>query len=381
MMLITATATAICLVALTARHFVPFSSWFEVNPASPSPDKTMHAIVYTQHGDTSVLHLDTSHARPVVRKNDILIHVKASSINPCDFKFRRNQAPNFVMPLPKIPGDDVAGDIVELGPQVDKTKFRYGDRVAAMLPLLGSSWGAAADYVAVDASLVAKIGPDIDYADAAAMPLVSLTAMQALDKIKGDTKGKKILIHAGAGGVGSFAIQYAKHVLGMYVATTASEGNEHFVSELGADLVLDYRSEQFEDSIQNYDIVLDTMSWAYEGRTLKADATVLKPDGTYLNVFSSDWAFAGKEKANGLLSLRYAIFHKLLNLVHLGLVPKYHFVLVQSRGEQLQQVFDLVRELKIRPVVDRRYDLTEAKDAYKYLEQGHAKGKVILENE
>lgn len=378
MMLVAASATAVCLVAFVARQFMPLSSWFELNPASPSPDETMRAIVYARHGDTSVLHLDTSHARPLVRKNDVLIHIKASSINPCDFKFRRNQAPAFIMPLPKIPGDDVAGDIVELGPDVDKQKFRVGDRVAAMLPILGSSWGAAADYVAVDASLVAKIGADLDYAGAAAMPLVSLTAMQALDNVKGDTKGKKILIHAGAGGVGSFAIQYAKHVLGMYVATTASAANKHFVSELGADLVVDYRTEKFEDMIQNYDVVLDTMSWAYESRTLKRDATVLKPDGYYLNVLSSDWAFDDKEKANGLLSLWHAIFHKMLNLVDLGIVPKYYFVSVQSRGEQLQQVYDLT---KIRPVLDRRYDLMEAKAAYDYLEQGHAKGKVILVNE
>ena len=231
MILVAASATAFCLIAFVAHQFMPLSSFMDLNPASASPDETMRAIVYSQHGDASVLHLDTSHARPLVRKNDVLIRIKASSINPCDFKFRRNDAPSFMMPLPKIPGEDVAGDIVELGSKVDKQTFQVGDRVAAMLPTLGSPWGAAADYVAVDASMVAKIGPDLDYADAAALPLVSLTAMQALDNVKGETRGKKILIHAGAGGVGSFAIQYAKHVLGMHVSTTASVANEHFVRD------------------------------------------------------------------------------------------------------------------------------------------------------
>ena len=145
--------------------------------------------------------------------------------------------------------------------------------------------------------------------------------------------------------------------------------------------MVDYRSEKFENVIRDYDVVLDTMSWAYERRTLGKHATVLKPNGYYLNVLSSDWAFDGKETANSLLSLWHAFFHKLLNVFDLGIVPKYYFVIVQSRGDQLQKVFDLVQKLKIRPVVDRRYDVIEAKAAYEYLEQGHAKGKVILVNE
>jgi alcohol dehydrogenase len=284
-----------------------------------------------------------------------------------------------MIPLPKIPGEDVAGDVVQLGSNAGD-KFQVGDRVAAMLPLLGSPWGAAADYVAVDSSLVARIGPDMDYADAAAMPLVSLTAVQALENIK-NSRGKKILIHAGAGGVGSFVIQYAKHVLGMYVATTASAAKRQFLEKLGADLVIDYHTTRFEEVIRDYDVVFDTMSWAYEGCTLKTGATVLKPDGHYLNIMSSDWTFDGREKTNGLLSLWNALYHTLLNIFALGRVPKYHVVAVKPRGDQLQNIFDLAEKQKILPVVDRQYDLTDARSAYEYLEEGHAKGKAILLND
>lgn len=340
----------------------------------------MRAIIYSRHGNASELHLDMHHARPMVRENDVLIRIRASSINPCDFKFRRNASPKFMIPLPKIPGEDVAGDVVQLGSNVCDT-FQVGDRVAAMLPSLGSPWGAAADYVAVDSSLVARIGPDMDYADAAAMPLVSLTAVQALENMKDNSRGKKILIHAGAGGVGSFGIQYAKHVLGMHVATTASAAKRQFLERLGADLVIDYHTTKFEEVIRDYDVVFDTMSWAYEGLTFKRGATVLKPDGHYLNIMSSAWTFDGKEKSNGLLSIWNAIYHTLLHIFGLGRVPKYHVVVVKPRGDQLQYIFDLVEKQKIRPVVDRQYDLKDARSAYEYLEEGHAKGKVILLND
>lgn len=375
-MLVAASATAVCLLALAAHRYVHVPPWYDWNPASPSPNETMRAIIYSRHGNASELHLDMHHARPIVRKNDVLIRIRASSINPCDFKFRRNPRLKFMIPLPKIPGEDVAGDVVQLGSNAGD-RFQVGDRVAAMLPPLGSPRGAAADYVAVDSSLVARIGPDLDYADAAAMPLVSLTAVQALENIK-NSKGKKILIHAGAGGVGSFVIQYAKHVLGMYVATTASAAKRQFLEKLGADLVIDYHTTKFEEVIRDYDVVFDTMSWAYEGCTLKRGATVLKPDGHYLNIMSSDWTFDGREKTNGIWN---ALYHTLLNMFALGRFPKYHVVVVKPRGGQLKNIFDLVEKQKILPVVDRQYDLTDARSAYEYLEEGHATGKVILLND
>lgn len=145
--------------------------------------------------------------------------------------------------------------------------------------------------------------------------------------------------------------------------------------------MIDYHTTKFEEVIRDYDVVFDTMSWAYEGCTLKRGATVLKPDGHYLNTVSSDWTFDGKENTNGLLSLWNAIYHTLLNMFGLGRVPKYHVVVVKPRGYQLQYIVDLVEKQKIRPVVDCQYHLTDARSAYEYLELGHAIGKVILLND
>jgi len=159
--------------------------------------ETMKAISYSQHGPADdVLTMTTDYPKPAPGKNDVLIQIKASSINPVDFKLRRNPVPDWLIPKPKIPGEDVAGIIVELGANVNKkSKFQIGDRVAAMLPIIRSKWGSAAEFVAVDASLVAKIPETVELESAAALPLVSLTVIQSLKKLK-EPKGKKILIHA-----------------------------------------------------------------------------------------------------------------------------------------------------------------------------------------
>ncbi|CAJ1963795.1 unnamed protein product [Cylindrotheca closterium] len=177
-----------------------------------STDETMTAISYSEHGPADeVLTLKSDYPKPVPGKNQVLIQVKASSVNPVDFKLRRNSVPDFLIPKPKIPGADVAGVIVQLGANLEKAaNFQIGDRIPN----------------------------EVDFESAAALPLVSLTVLQSLKKLK-NPKDKKILIHAGAGGVGSFAIQYAKKVLGMHVATTASKEKKEIVKDLGADVVID----------------------------------------------------------------------------------------------------------------------------------------------
>eukprot|EP00978_Attheya_sp_CCMP212_P037825 scaffold181730_cov45-Attheya_sp.AAC.3 len=259
----------------------------------------MKAIAYREHGNASVLQLYERVSRPKLWKDgQVLIRVMASSLNPCDFKLRRTPLPSLVWtPLPKIPGEDIAGIVVEVrhsrmssstsSSHNNNNVFRVGDRVAAMMPILGSRFGAHAEYAVVHESMIAKLPPadeegdhpkrTISFVEAASLPLVSLTTLQAFSKLtqqqgsrsRRRTEGKtKILIHAGAGGVGTFAIQYAKKVLHMYVATTASIQKAHFLKELGADLVIDYRTTDFQSIIQDYDVVFDTMSWAYEDQTL-----------------------------------------------------------------------------------------------------------------
>jgi alcohol dehydrogenase len=344
--------------------------------AQASSTDYMRAISYSEHGSTSVLILGEHYPRPVPNDDQVLMQVKASALNPVDFKFRRNQVPNFIVLKPKIPGNDVAGIIVEVGKEVKD--FKVGDRVAALMPVMGSQWGAAAEFAAVKTSFLGKIGKSTGFESAASVPLVSLTAVTALEKIE-EPQGKRILIHAGSGGVGTFAIQYAKHVLGMYVATTASRPKEEFLKSLGADLVVDYRTEDFTKVVQDYDAVLDTMSFLYEEATLNKGTNVLNKNGHYLNVMSSGLV-DGEEKTNGLQTVLNLVKHKLANLIVPGSMPKYDFVGVEPNGQQLQLVLDLMESGRIRSVIDTTFPLAKAADAYDYFENGHVAGKVVLQH-
>lgn len=360
--------------AILVGRRVSIPSFMDLPAASKSPTETMTALVYDRHGGIDVLQVRHDVPRPIPRDDQILVQVKASALNPVDFKYRRNEVPNMIIPKPKIPGFDLSGVVVATGNKV--SKFSVGDRVAAMIPLLGSSWGAAADYVAVRESHASKVGDSVDFESAASMPLAALTAVQKLSKIP-NPKGKKVLIHAGAGGVGSIAIQYAKHVMGMYVATTASGPKADLLHSLGADLVIDYREKDFTKEIQDYDAVLDTMSYLYEERTLNSN--VLGNSGIYLNVLSSDWNLVdGKEKANGPVSFKNLVWHTLKNWFQPNSIPHYDFSFVHPDGTLLQHILDLVEEGTLRPVIDGVYDVSDFEQAYQKLESGRATGKLVL---
>ncbi len=362
----------VIIAAVMVGKYVSIPSTFDWPPAARNTDHKMTALTYEVHGDVNVLELRSDYPRPIPRNDQILVQVKASAINPVDFKYRRNAVPNFVVPKPKIIGFDLAGK----GKAV--TKFQVGDRVAAMIPLLGSSWGAAAEYTAVKEIFACKVGESIDFESAASLPLVALTAVQKLQKIP-SPRGKKILIHAGAGGVGSFAIQYAKNVLGMFVATTASSPKADFLKSLGADLVIDYKEQNFATEIQGYDAVLDTMSFLYEGRTLSKGNGVLKNTGIYLNVLSSDWNLHnGLEKTNGLTSASNLLKHYLFNFFTPGSIPQYDLWSVYPDGSLLQHIMDLVEEGTLLAVIDIVYDLKDGAKAFKRLESGRVTGKVVL---
>jgi len=381
-------AIVVALVAVAAsfhQYFVPAN--LDVRPAKASshPDETMAAIVYYEHGDASTLSYETSYPKPLLddSRPQYLIHVKASALNPVDFKLRRNpQIPQFLVPLPKIPGADIAGVVVQASPSAGG-KFQPGDRVAAMLPLMGSRWGAHADYVVVEEGLLAAIGDSTSFETAAAAPLAALTALQSFQKLPKDgTEKKKLLVHAGAGGVGTFAIQLGK-ILGMHVATTASAPKANLLQEIGADMVIDYRTQRFEDTVSSendrYDVVLDPMSWLYEERSFHD--SVLKPTGHYLNIPSSDWGLVdGKEQGNGMRTAINFVKSKLWNMVRPGSIATYGLKVVQPDGKDLQEILDLMDAGKMRAVVDRTFHLSEAVQAYQYLEEGHATGKVVLQH-
>jgi alcohol dehydrogenase len=335
-------------------------------------------VAYKEHGDPFVLAMDRSFPRPEPRGDQVLVQVYASSVNPTDFKFRRNPTPSFLIPKPKITGGDVAGVIVEVGEDVKN--YEVGDRVAALLPLVGSQWGATAEYVAVKESYLCKIADSVTYEMAASMPLVGLTVMNAFEKLdKESAKGKKILIHAGAGGVGSIAIQYAKNVLGMDVTTTASKQKAEFLQRIGADHVIDYHSEDFTETTDEYDVILDPMSWKYESLTLNQGKNVLKKNGHYLNLLSSGWV-EGKERTLGLTTLFNLIKHKLVNWISPGRIPKYDLIVVRPDGEKLKSMFDLLEGGQVFSVTDPQvFSIYEMSDAHWYLEKGYANGgKVVV---
>ena len=186
------------------------------------------------------------------------------------------------------------------------------------------------------------------------------------------------MIHVGAGGVGTFAIQYAKHVLGMYVATTASKEKTNLLQSLGADLVIDYTSQDFTSLLQDYDVVLDPMSYLYERKSLQC----LTRSGHYLNILSSGWSLRnGKEQGLGIITIWNLIKHKLVNFIAPGRICKYDLAFVEPNGSQLKVALELVGSGTIRPVIDKVYSLSDVGNAHDYLETGHATGKVVIEHE
>ena len=256
------------IVAIVVTNVVVYrvlpSFGYDIKPAPQDLTATMHAVVYESHGGSEVLRFQEI-PRPLANGSFVLIKVLAASLNPCDYKFRRNRVPHVLLPLPKIPGGDIAG-IVEYAPQ--GSKYKIGDRVAALVPLTGTPWGGYAEYYAAQEDFIAHVPDNVTFEHAASLPLVALTTLQGLEDIKSPSN-KSILIHAGSGGVGTFAIQWAKYVMKFHtVATTCSARNHKLVEELGADITIDYRTENFTQIIKNYDVVFDPMSFLYEKASL-----------------------------------------------------------------------------------------------------------------
>jgi NADPH:quinone reductase-like Zn-dependent oxidoreductase len=372
-------ALAFCLAFVAHRLIASLPSSVEAWPAPPSRNMFMKAVAYKEHGSIDNLQLHLDYPQPVLQPHQVLIRVHFSSINPCDFKFLRLSAaiPLFngiIFPKPKIPGTDVSGVVVEIGAEVVKGSIQIGDRVAAMMPLLRSRWGALAEYAAVDASLVAKVGENTTLQQAAAIPLVGLTVMQGFQQLS--KVPEKLLIHAAAGGLGKIALQYAKHIMKVPTVAATTSSSPVALKELGADVVIDYTSQEFDKVLDNYNAVFDSMSWLYHERSLRI---LNQTDGHYLNILSSDWALdamSGRERIvplNCLVSkfLFYSLWRRGMS---------YHLVTVKPNGAQVQALLDLVDKGILQPVLDQTFPLDDCGEAYALLERGHAKGKIILDH-
>ena len=330
----------------------------------------MKAFILDRYGSKHALRAGDV-PEPRVGDDDLLIRVHAAGVNALDAKIRKGEF-KLILPyrLPLILGHDVAGVVVRVGARVQR--FKSGDEVYAR-PGDGRI-GSFAEFIAIDQANVAKKPPNVTMEEAASLPLVGLTAWQALIERAHLTKGQKVLIHAGSGGVGTFAIQLAKH-LGATVATTASTPNVDLVRSLGADVVIDYRLEDFADVLRDYDVVLHSLDKA----TLEKSLRVLKPGGQLISISGPpDAAFARSIGASWPLRtimgvLSYGVRTKARRR---GL--RYSFLFMRANGEQLTEIAALVAAGAIRPVVDRVFPFASTNEAMAYVEAGRAKGKVVV---
>ncbi|ESW66149.1 NADP-dependent oxidoreductase [Mesorhizobium sp. C277A] len=330
----------------------------------------MKAFVVDKYSKKGILRL-AEMPEPELLDNDVLVEVHAAGVNLLDSKIRTGEF-KLVLPYrrPFILGHDVAGRVVRVGSKV--RKFKPGDAVYAR-PRDGRI-GTLAEFIAIDEADVALKPANLSMEEAASIPLVGLTAWQALIERAGLKTGQKIFIQAGSGGVGTFAIQLAKH-LGAIVATTAGAASNDLVRDLGADVVVDYRKDDFEKILSGYDVVLNSQ----DAKTLEKSLTVLKPGGKLISISGPpDPEFARKQGLNVMLRL-------LLRLLSRGIRTKakrrgvgFSFLFMSAQGEQLSKITSLIEDGAIRPVVDRVFPFEATNEALAYVETGRAKGKVVV---
>jgi NADPH:quinone reductase-like Zn-dependent oxidoreductase len=309
--------------------------------------------------------------RPHPGPGEMLVRVRAAGVNPIDFKIRDGAVKvllRFAFPL--VLGTDLAGDVEAIGPGV--TRFTVGDAVHARLD--NDRIGAFAEYALVRESAAAKKPARLDYAQAASLPLVGLTAWQALVELAQLRAGQKVLIHAGSGGVGTFAIQLAKH-LGAQVTTTASARNHALVKSLGAEVAIDYRTTRFEMVARDQDVVLDTQG----GDTLLRSFDAVKRGGVVVTIGGRpDGTFA---RAWGLsLPLVWVLgfLNRKVDRRASEKSVRFHYLFMRASGEQLESISALVDQGVIKPILDKTFPLEAAADAVAYVESGRAVGKVVI---
>jgi len=306
----------------------------------------MKAIRAHEFGEPDVLQMDDIPA-PVPQDDELLIKVCATSVNPVDWKILKGgYQSRFPVTLPLTPGWDVSGIVEKVG--ADVKDFKPGDEVYSRPDPTKN--GAFAEYIVVKANIAAIKPASIDHVHAAAVPLAGLTAWQGLFEYGQLQAGQKVLIHAASGGVGTFAIQLAKWK-GAYVIGTASDKNLDFVKQLGADEMIDYKKEKFEDKLSGIDLVFDTVGGDTQKRSLK----VLKNGGRLITTLKPEFENEAKEKN-----------------IHL------QGYTAQSYPADLRQIAALIDEQIIKPVISRIMPLTEAKMAEKLNKEGHTRGKIVL---
>jgi NADPH:quinone reductase-like Zn-dependent oxidoreductase len=309
--------------------------------------------------------------RPAIKPDEILVEVHAAGLNPIDYMIPKGAfKPLLKLRLPATMGSDVAGVVVETGSRV--TRFKVGDAVYASLFDLGI--GSFAEFAAVPEHAAALKPAALDFVQAASIPMVGLTSWQAFNERMRLKPGQKVFIPAGSGGIGTFAIQLAKH-LGAIVGTTTSTGNVELVRSLGADEVIDYKKREFEDSLRGYDAVLGTV----RGDALEKSLRIVGPASTVVSLIGPpDAAFARARGMNAFMGFVFGLLSRKIIRLAKKQDASYSFLFVRADGQQLAKIAELLDASKIRPVIDKVFPFERAKEGLAYLEQGRAKGKVVI---
>ncbi|MXN30302.1 NADP-dependent oxidoreductase [Delftia sp. CH05] len=330
----------------------------------------MKAFVLESYGANRALQL-ADVPEPQLRDDEVLVQVHAAGVNQLDSKIKDGQF-KLILPyrLPLILGHDVAGVVVKAGPRV--RQFKPGDEVYARTD--DFRIGTFAEFVPVRESSLAPKPKGLTMEEAASIPLVGLTAWQVLVETARLARGQKVFIQAGSGGVGTFAIQLARH-LGAAVATTTSAANFELVRGLGADVVIDYRTQDFEDVLHDYDVVLNSQ----DGKALGKSLRVLKGGAKLVSISGPpDPAFGRNIAAPAFVRLVMRLLSSGIRRRARSRGIDYSFVFMKADGGQLREITRLIEAGAIRPVVDKVFAFESTNEALAYAEGGHAKGKVVI---
>lgn len=331
----------------------------------------MKAFIVKSYGKKEKLHL-TEWAEPTVKENDVLIQIHSAGVNLLDSLIRNGEFKLFLPYKPPfVNGHDVAGIVTKIGSKV--SKFKIGDEVYSR----PSDYriGTFAEYISIDENDVALKPKNLLMVEAGSIPLVGLTAWQALVEIGKINKGQKVFIQAGSGGVGTFAIQLAKY-LGAFVATTTSSKNIDLVKSLGADLIIDYKTEDFETKLKDYDLVLhsnrNTKILDKSLRILKSGGQLVSLVGPPTPEFAASIGLPWYLKfVTKLISLSAKKKAKKLN-------TNFVFLFMRAEGTQLGQITQLIEAGVIKPIVDKVFPFEQTNEALSYVETGRSKGKVVI---
>jgi len=328
----------------------------------------MKAFVVTHYGPDGLAPAEVP--TPTAGPGDVLVDIRAASINPLDKMVRNGEFKQLIKYKRPFPlGHDLAGVITAVG--ADVHGFKVGDEIYSRPR--DRRIGAFAEALAIDAADVALKPTSLSFEEAAAVPLVALAAWQALVDVANVQPGQKVLVHAGAGGLGSTVIQVAKH-LGAYVATTAHGNDLDKVKVLGADEVIDFTTTDFADVLSGYDVVLDSLGAA----SLEKSLTILKQGGLAISVVGPPDAAFATQLGQPLLKPVMAALSRKVRSRAKKLGVRYSFFFMKASGAQLEKLAALYDDGILRPVLDRTFGFDDTLEAMAHVEQGNASGKIVV---